>query len=807
MTNHPWLSHTRVIIAIIVVVNVVFAGAWLWSRPGQTTVVRIEARADSFTASIDGNAPATATLSGTWSGGIEVGFDDPWGITSIPGPSGIDLIRVTDLNSGQTLFEDDFGDTANDPWTYPAGASTRRDGMLQGMASVPLAEGVDRKSHDNPTRLISAALADREWRDVAIEVRYRNVPSGRIKLRMDGDGEHAEYNFTQFQQMSQQFVAFGEGEPQVIRGPAAQPSRVELVRSMTAMALRPYPLLAAMVIAGTAIIILVTAAVAYATPSPLRTPRIVMPDWLPLALAWLFGTGLCLVAITINQRYSLGLPHWPDAVSYVFQAKIFASGSVTAPEPPVVPSFDYFFPTLTPVNDGRWSTVFPFGHPLLLSLGELVGAMWLVPALLAEFTAVLLFLVGRRLYGAGTAVVAAALFATSPFVMMQSSNFMSHSSAAFYLLAALALILLPSRHRLPLAVLAGVCFGLLFNTRPLSAAALTPAFALLLLAPLVRREAQAWPRAGAFAAGASVLFVAYFLYNFATTGDISSSNYQAANETMLGFSGAHSLSAGLQNDQTNLAYLLLVLHGWPQYVGLLFVLLPFALGTTRWADWWCLLAALPVLAAYTLFGGNGVMQGPRLWYEAVPFLMLLTARGGEVLVDRVSSAIGAWRSRRAAQSDDRALTAGRAAGLTVVYVGLGVLMCWSVYAWLLGRHDGWSAQNVPESAAALRGFDRIDDRMQVLLDQANVDNALVLVEPCVHWECYGSVFWMNSPSLDGNIVFAKNLPDHNDALFRAFPDREVYLADYEADTLVPFGATGAGGTPLASELLTESAAP
>ncbi len=804
MTNLPWLTHTRIIVAIIVGVNVLFAGAWLWSRPGQTTVIRIEARDDTFIASLDGHAPVSATMTGTRPGGIEVSFDDPTGIASLPGPSGIDFVKITDVNNGRTLFEDDFDGAPNDPWTYTAGAAVRRNGLLQG-APVSASDGLG-----PPTRAIRAELPDQTWRDVAIEVQYRNVPSGRIKLRIDGNS-NVEYNFTQFDRLGQQLIAFADDEPQVVRGPTIQPSLLELVRSMTAMALRPYPLLAAAVIAVAAIVVAAQAAVPYASPA-LRSSlaswrRVVVPDWVPLASAWVLGTALCVVAVTINQRYSSGLPHYPDAVSYIFQAKIFASGNVTAPAPPVVPSFDFFYPTLTPVDGGRWSTVFPFGHPMLLAPGELIGAVWLVPALLAEFTAVLLFLVGRRLYGAGTALAAAALFATSPFVLMQSSNFMSHSSAAFYLLAALALIFLPARHRLPAALLAGVCFGLLFNTRPLSAAALAPAFALLLLMPLTRRETQAWPRAGAFAAGALALLGAYFLYNLATTGDITSSNYQAWNESMLGFGGPHTLSAGLQYDQNNLAYLLLVLHGWPQFVGLLFVMLPFALGTTRRADWWCLLAALPVIAGYTLFGGSGVMQGPRLWYEAVPFLMLLTARGGEVLVDRVSGAVAAWRARTARQPDAAARTAGRAAGLAVVYGCLVALMCWSLYAWLLGRHEGWSATSVPENAAALRGYDRVDDRMQVLLDQAVLDNALVLVEPCLDWECYGSVFWMNTPSLDGNIVFARNLPEHNQALFQAFSDRGVYVADYAARTLVPFGESGAGRAPLASELVTESALP
>lgn len=792
-----WFSRGRVTIALALIVNLIFASAYMWSREGQTTIVRIEARGDQFTASVDGNKPMTVRFPGTQAGGIDLRMNDDSGVTSLPNPSGIDSIVVRDAATGETLFEDDFDGPDYGEWRIGAGTLKRSDGLLQAVPSG------------------RASLTGRDWRDVSIEIRYRNVTQGTLNLRSASDQEFVEYHFTQFQQSPQQFVHFTAGEDQLERGESVEASRVQLLKSMTAMALRPYPLLLIATLAAAALYVAVAVVAPWAR-GRLRMRAPAIPPWAALAAAWSIATALLFVTMYINTRYSARLPHWPDATAYVFQAKIFASGRLAAPEPAVVPPFDYFYPTLTPVSDGRWATVFPFGHPMLLAVGEFFGAMWMVPSFLAQAAAVLLFFIGRRMYGAGVALIAALLFATSPFVLMQSSNFMSHSSAVFYLLSAVALLLLPSRRIAVSAALAGVCFGLLFNTRPLSAAALAPAFGVLMFAPIVQRERGGLPRVGAFAAGALVMLAAYFLYNLATSGDLTNSNYRAINETLIGFGGNHSVSAGMQNDRVNLSYLLLVLHGWPQYVGLLFVLLPFALGSATARDWWCLLAALPVLAAYTLFGGNGVMQGPRLWYEAVPFLMLLAARGGVVLAETVSAGIDAVRVRVAAERWQLDGAAGRAAVLAAAYACVIALVSASVYGWLLGRHEGWRAQNVPATASDMRGFDRVDDRMQALLEAADLEDALVLVDPCLHWECYGSVFWMNNPTLSGNIVFARNLPEDNLALFNSYPDRRVYVANYERRYLAPYGVEVASGftgvarsgtAPLASELAAASAVP
>ena len=73
-----------------------------------------------------------------------------------------------------------------------------------------------------------------------------------------------------------------------------------------------------------------------------------------------------------------------------------------------------------------------------------------------------------------------------------------------------------------------------------------------------------------------------------------------------------------------------------------------------------------------------------------------------------------------------------------------------------------------------------------MVNERQLHNALVLVAPCPGWGCYGSVFWINTPDLDGDVVFAKSLGPQQDAeLMRHYAGRAVYRADYNRRTLEP----------------------
>ena len=116
-------------------------------------------------------------------------------------------------------------------------------------------------------------------------------------------------------------------------------------------------------------------------------------------------------------------PHILDAIAYLFQAKTFAGGVLTATPPLVNEAFLIPFSVL---YQERWFVQYPPGTAALLALGVLAGAPWLVQPPLAASAVVLIVLTARRQYGSGTALLVLLLLVTSPFLLLTAGSFLSH---------------------------------------------------------------------------------------------------------------------------------------------------------------------------------------------------------------------------------------------------------------------------------------------------------------------------------------------------------------------------------------------
>ena len=131
-----------------------------------------------------------------------------------------------------------------------------------------------------------------------------------------------------------------------------------------------------------------------------------------------------------------GVPNVSDEVVYTLQARLFAAGLLTGPGAPA--PIPYPFWTATP--HGVWGA-FPQGWPMLLALGELLGAPWLVNALLAGTLPWLVFQVARERFDERVAWVAALCVALSPGVWVLGASRMSHTSVLVALLVATLVVL------------------------------------------------------------------------------------------------------------------------------------------------------------------------------------------------------------------------------------------------------------------------------------------------------------------------------------------------------------------------------
>jgi hypothetical protein len=762
-----WLLTRWRLWGVAAVVNVFLLAAFLWSRPGSTTTLRLEVTGSDIRAYVGGKLHGQASYNAYPAGGIGLRLPPEGAIPSLPGPPKLESVKVTDAASGAVLFQDSFNGEAGGPWVAETGKWVRRGG-----------------AYWSPTGGV-ATTGYQPWSDYVLEATFSNLTQVDFFVRVQDNGDAVVFSFRPYRDFdSAFFVRDGGSFTQAVGGNTVEVSALQTVRSMLGIALRPYPTLGLLAL-GTVVVIGLSVLA--------RQERRLawMGRWLGRRLieptAW--AAAIAAFGILLYLNYVVGdhMPHVPDSVAYLFQAKIFASFHLFADAPKLGDHFVFSGSVIQ--HAGRWFSQYQFGHPLALAVGERFGAPWLVPPLLGALTVFLVYRVGSYVYGAGTGLLAAALLLLSPFFQMTASNFMSHNTAALYLMAGTFFYLRPtSRPKLSWFV-SGVFLGLLFNTRPLTAAGVLVPFGLWSAYDFWKAaDRRAFFRRGlALAGGFGLLLALYFLYNRALTGSFTTPPYSLGgtfSRETLGFFGRHSLASGLMNDQTNLSLLVLVLNGWPLAVGLLLVLLPFVLGSRNRWDYFFLAGALFIAAAWTTYEGVFVMHGPRFWYEMVPFLMLLSARGVQCLVGFVGD-VASWLGARVRPL--WGLEARATAGLAA-YALVAALLAYSVHGWMLGKHDAWpQIEFVPRKISELKDFNSANNGLLEEAKKQGLHNALVLVRECPHWWCYGTVFWKNSPDLDGDIVYALDLgPEKNAALIDQFAGRSVYLADYDRRSIEPY---------------------
>ena len=496
--------------------------------------------------------------------------------------------------------------------------------------------------------------------------------------------------------------------------------------------------------------------------------------WATLAAAW--------VAMAIFER----LPHVEDEVAFLFQAKTYASGRILAPAP-ALPEF--FSIPFVIVRDGAWFGKYPPGYPLVLALGVLAGHPWLVNPIAAGLAVALVYRLGRRIYDAGTGLLAALLLAASPFLLIQAGSFLSHAVCLVWTLLFLLGFEAARRCDSPaLGLAAGAALGMLLLSRPLTAVGVGVPFALWAGLESLRRPARLrvyGPMAGATLASGGLLLG----YNWLTTGHPLLFAYQlwwpfdrVGFGTGIGPDGDHTLRGGWLNTRLNVRELELYLFGWPSRLSLAPVILAALVALARGIRvigragrdraraetgetlaWDLALAglALGLIVVHLAYWAGGQMYGPRYYFEAIGALALLAARGL-----RLAHGWFDWAARR--------VLGGRAGSRLAAALSVAVL------ALLVGYGLFWTA---PRWFAGYRGWYGITASGLRAVEAARLDNAVVFVR-AERWTDYAPFFAQNSPLLDGRVVYALDLgPSRNRLLAARYPGRTFY--EWRDGALVP----------------------
>jgi 4-amino-4-deoxy-L-arabinose transferase-like glycosyltransferase len=377
--------------------------------------------------------------------------------------------------------------------------------------------------------------------------------------------------------------------------------------------------------------------------------------WIPwAAAAWVVILSSLLAWVVLER-----VPHVPDEVCYIFQAKYFAEGRLSVPAPPDERAF--FIP-FTLIENGRWYAATTPGWPALLAVGYFFGVPWLVNPLLGGIAILLAHTLVHRLYGRGLADGTALLLAASPWLLWMSASLMPHpATLVFALVALLGAERAREQGSLIGGALAGLGCGALLHVRPLEGVIAAAVAGLWWLGQWRKLRMAALAATLTTGGAMAALFLAY---NQALTGSatqtpinkyLDQTFYPGVNRLgfgadvgNMGWRGLDALPGHgpidvFMNSNQNLHLVNLDLFGW--WCGSLL----FVYGLVGWrhrhatrefqrADrvmWGLLLGVIAGLNLYWFAGGADF--GARYWYLVILPGAVLTLRGAQVLSNRMQA--------------------------------------------------------------------------------------------------------------------------------------------------------------------------
>ena len=550
---------------------------------------------------------------------------------------------------------------------------------------------------------------------------------------------------------------------------------------------------------------------------------------------YVVAVALCSAILSVLSSLILfsGNPGNVDGFAQLFQARIFLAGRLWAPPPPDVANFATLQMVIGPE---RWYSQYPPGQSIVLALGLALGGWWLLnPLLTAALTAVT-YRVARWCADESTARLTIALLCVSPFVLAVVGSEMSHlGAAAFGLSAAAAATLLGGRRETLAAAGAGAALGLMVAFRPLDAvAAAAPVAAITgLAASRPWRALGVTVLAGALLVAPTLWYNAattgsWHVFGYtALWGPGVSLGFHAvpfgipltpARAVGLASIDLHQLNTHL----FDLPFPILALIGGAFAASRRSV-------TTR--DAVAVLGVLALSGVFFFYWHRDVYYGPRFLFSAAPWYLVLIARAavllrrvartGSILVFAllVSLAVGwlattpgrLWAYRNSTPGlglhpDREARRAGISRAVVVIPDGWGSRLIARMWALgvpvresnrLYAAIDACTLERaLDEAESASQPAAKLVGTLESLATMARPGVPLSLTEdlnmrlvlgdtlaPACTAEqaldgsgflAFAPFLYLNNASLDGDIVWARDLGQRNAKLFARYPGRRLY---------------------------------
>ena len=443
------------------------------------------------------------------------------------------------------------------------------------------------------------------------------------------------------------------------------------------------------------------------------------------------------------------VPHVQDNIDQLFHAKIFLSGHLT------VPSHEHkeFFDFTHNINNGKWYSEYPPGHTLMLMLGLILNAPWIINPFLGSVSVVLFYLIGKSLFDETTGRLASLLGGFSPFVIIMSSGFFSHNTSLFFTaLFALFFFRTIRTSKFSDSLIAGLSLGICLNARILTAIGIGLPYAFYAVYLMLTKTRVYILCFMVMLAGFLMMVGVLASFNYLTNGHPMLTGYEVlwGSDHNPGFGHSawgepHTPKRGLIQNLNNLNALNKYLFEWC-IPSTFFVMLFFAGGRrTQW-DYLLIASVFSLSFVYFFYWYQGWCFGPRFMYESTCPLILLTARG----IIHTPDIIKKKFQPKLSEGDLRYF-------LSLI---IGFCVCVALYV------------NVP-TLIKLYSDDYwgVNTKVQKAVEREKISNAVVFVN-----SYYGSVLALNSPQLDSKIIYVRDLGVKNKLMMDFYPERKYYLA-------------------------------
>ncbi|MFO7888935.1 MAG: hypothetical protein R6V04_01195 [bacterium] len=441
--------------------------------------------------------------------------------------------------------------------------------------------------------------------------------------------------------------------------------------------------------------------------------------------------------------------HIVDEANYLFQAKVFAAGRLTAP--PAALSEEFFQILYFIQSPDKWYSSFFPGQSVLLAVGILMKVPFLINPFLTAVLLLITVWAGKKLYSINTGVMAGFFLLCSPFVLFQGASFFSHIFPAVLITIVLVWVLNTEEFFYGKVFVCGLMTGIIFLFRPVSAVVvilfLLSYFMLQRIKPEMINKKFSYTFLIVYILGILPGILLLLGYNNYLTGHYFITPHQLAlpNET-LGF-GVHSI----KNTVVNITGLSVDLLALP-LLSLIPVIL-FFLSDCKYSKLLLIFSIMYILA-YSIYPYHGLSYGPRFYFEIVPILLIGSSR---VLLKKCSFFSKKLTTYYSSFS--------KKAVIVTIIITVPIVCFFGI---MPGRISVFSKRGE---------YYHIRNTVQ----ESVTPPAVVSIKSSEKYRLipYLAGFQLNSPAWDGNIIFVRYLPEKKGKLMITYPKRKHYILDMD----------------------------